>query len=295
VRRRPRFASLAATLAVTVALVAGAVAAAPAALAQNPYQRGPAPTDRTLEARSGPYSTSSTSVSSLVSGFGGGRIYYPTTTGDGTFGGVAISPGYTDSWSDIDWLGPFLASHGFVVIGINTNSRLDQPGSRASQLLASLDYLVNQSSERQRVDSDRLAVAGHSMGGGGAVEAASRRSSLLAAVPLTPWHSSSRWSGVRTPTMIIGGERDSIAPVRSHAIPIYNGIPRSTNKAYAELRREGHLFPYSRQVTTGKLTVAWLKRFVDFDTRYEQFLCPPPRAGLLSDFSDYRDTCPHRT
>ena len=35
----------------------------------------------------------------------------------------------------------------------------------------------------------------------------------------------------------------------------------------------------------------WLKRFIDNDTRYEQFLCPPPRPGTLIE--EYRDTCPH--
>lgn len=282
------------TLVTAVALVAGSAAVASPAMA-NEYERGPDPTDSLLEASSGPYSTSSTRVSSLVSGFGGGRVYYPITTSDGTFGGVAISPGYTASWSTISWLGSFLASHGFVVIGIDTNSRFDQPGSRATQLLAALDYLVDDSSESHRVDPGRLAVAGHSMGGGGAVEAADRRSSLLAAVPLTPWHLSSRWGGVDAATMILGGQSDGIAPVGSHSIPIYEAIPASSEKAYAELRGEGHFFPLSHDEVTGKLMVSWLKRFVDFDTRYEQFLCPPPDDGLFSDFSDYRDTCPHTT
>ena len=62
-------------------------------------------------------------MSSLsVSGFGGGVIYYPTSTSEGTFGAVAISPGFTATWSSINWLGPRIASHGFVVIGIETNS-----------------------------------------------------------------------------------------------------------------------------------------------------------------------------
>ena len=35
--------------------------------------------------------------------------------------------------------------------------------------------------------------------------------------------------------------------------------------------------------------VAWLKRFVDDDTRYEQFLCPGPSG---SQIQEYRNTCP---
>ncbi|MCZ9342854.1 alpha/beta hydrolase, partial [Streptomyces sp. TRM76130] len=64
--------------------------------ADNPYERGPAPTESSIEALRGPYSVSETSVSSLgVTGFGGGTIYYPTSTSDGTFGAVAVAPGFS--------------------------------------------------------------------------------------------------------------------------------------------------------------------------------------------------------
>src|SRR5690348_2226298 len=105
------------------ALALVAVPGAHAAQAANPYERGPAPSLSALQASRGPYAVSTTSVSRLgASGFGGGEIYYPTTTSDGTFGAIAISPGFTAYWSSISWLGPRLASHGFVVIGIETNS-----------------------------------------------------------------------------------------------------------------------------------------------------------------------------
>jgi dienelactone hydrolase len=87
------------------------------------------------------------------------------------------------------------------------------------QLLAALDYLTGSSSVRTRIDPNRLAVAGHSMGGGGTLEAARTRPSL----------------------------------------------------------------PTARQM------VAWLKRFVDDDTRYDQFICPGPSG---SSIEEYRSTCP---
>jgi predicted dienelactone hydrolase len=224
----------------------------------------------------------------LVSGFGGGIIYYPTDTSQGTFGAVALSPGYTASWSSISWLGPRIASHGFVVIGIETNSRFDQPSSRGTQLLAALDYLTERSSVRTRVDASRLAVGGHSMGGGGSLEASSDRPSLQAAVPLAPWNSDKTWSEIRVPTLIIGGESDSVASVNTHSIPFYNSISQA-EKAYLELNNASHFFPQSVNTLTGRLAVAWLKRFVDNDTRYEQFICPGPTGTSVED---YRATCP---
>ena len=113
-----------------------------------------------------------------MSGFGGGTIYYPTSTSEGTFGGVAIAPGYTASKSSMAWLASRLASHGFVVFNIDTITTADQPASRGRQLLAALDYLVRSSSAASRVDGGRLGVIGHSMGGGGALEAADSRPQL---------------------------------------------------------------------------------------------------------------------
>ncbi|OLF05339.1 alpha/beta hydrolase [Actinophytocola xinjiangensis] len=268
------------------------VGTATAATAQdNPYERGPDPTESLIEASRGPFSVSQTSVSSLVSGFGGGTIYYPTSTSEGTFGAVAISPGFTATESSIAWMGPRLASHGFVVITIDTNTIYDQPSSRGDQLLAALDYMTEDNlTVRGRIDSSRLAVAGHSMGGGGSLEAASSRPALQAAVPLAPWNTDKSWSELRTPTLIIGGESDSIAPVATHSIPFYNSIPASAEKAYLELDNASHFFPQTPNTTQAKYMLSWLKRFVDNDTRYEQFLCPAPDDR---DISDYRDTCPH--
>ncbi|MER6507348.1 alpha/beta hydrolase [Nonomuraea sp. NPDC001636] len=279
-------------LALAVTLLAGGVAAAPAAHAAGPYERGPDPTSAILEAARGPFATAELSVSRLsVSGFGGGTVYYPTDTSQGTFGAIAISPGYTATWSSLAWLGPRIASHGFVVIGIETTTIYDQPASRGRQLLAALDYLTSGSptAVRSRIDASRLAVAGHSMGGGGTLEAADARPSLQAAVPLAPWNLTKSWPGLRVPTMIIGGEADTVAPVATHSEPFYQSIPSPVEKAYLELNGASHFFPQVTNTTMAKSMVAWLKRFVDDDTRYDQFLCPAPRGTAIEE---YRDTCP---
>ncbi len=291
-RRRPgRFTAAAATLLTAVGLTAvSAVSATGADAEDNPYERGPEPTESSIEANRGSYEVSEESVSSLVSGFGGGTVYYPTTTDDGTFGGIAISPGYLGTESSIDWLGPRLASQGFVVITIDTHTIYDQPASRGDQLLAALDYLTERSDASDRVDADRLAVMGHSMGGGGSLEAAKERPSLKAAVPMTPWNLDKTWPEVTTPTFIFGAEADTIAPVRTHAEPFYEALPASTPKAYLELNRATHFAPNLSNTTIAKYSISWLKRFVDEDTRYSQFLCPNPSDRTIEE---YRSTCPY--
>ncbi|BBH68735.1 lipase [Actinoplanes sp. OR16] len=279
---RALFASLAAAAAILVA---------PAqALAANPYERGPAPTNASIEASRGSFAIAQTTVARQT-GFGGGTIYYPTTTTAGTFGAIAISPGFTATQSSIAWLGPRLASQGFVVITINTLSTLDQPDSRGTQLLAALDYLTRTSSVRTRIDAARLGVMGHSMGGGGSLAAARTRPALQAAVPMTPWHGTKSWSTVRVPTMIIGAENDTVAPVSSHAEPFYTSMSSAPEKAYLEVNNATHSAPTEGgNVTVAKYALSWLKRFIDDDTRYDQFLCPAPSASTIEE---YRATCPH--
>lgn len=284
VRLRSLVAALAALLAVGAA---GTMSTPSAHAAGNPYERGPAPSTSSIEAARGSYAVSQTSVSSLsVTGFGGGTVYYPTSTSDGTFGAVAISPGYTASQSSIAWLGPRLASQGFVVFTIDTLTTLDQPASRGTQLLAALDYLTQRSTVRSRIDSTRLGVMGHSMGGGGTLEAAKSRPSLQAAIPLTGWNLDKSWSEIRTPTLVVGADGDTIAPVASHSEPFYESLPGTLDKAYLELNGATHFTPNSSNTTIAKYSISWLKRFIDDDTRYEQFLCPLPRPSLTID--EYR-------
>jgi len=276
---------------VAMVVLAAGVAVGPSATAgaqSNPYQRGPAPTAASIQTN-GTFAVATTTVP-RQSNFGGGTIYYPTDTSQGTFGGIAVMPGFLSPQALISWTGPRLASHGFVVFTLEPNSVLDFPNGRAAQMRAALTYLTQTSSVRSRVDSTRLAVMGHSMGGGGALEAARDNPSLQAAVPLQPWDLFVNFSGVRVPTMIVGAQNDAIAGVGSHAEPFYNQIPASSEKAYLELAGEGHLVGLSAgNATQARLSLAWLKRYVDNDTRYEQFICPAP-SGLA--ISDYRDTCP---
>ncbi|MFJ8079098.1 dienelactone hydrolase family protein [Streptomyces sp. NPDC096205] len=289
-RRTRRLAGTVAALAAVIGL--GTLSGPGAHAADNPYERGPAPTTSSIEALRGPYAVSETTVSSLlVTDFGGGTVYYPTSTADGTFGAIAISPGYTGTQSSISWLGPRLASQGFVVFTIDTLTTLDQPDSRGRQLLAALDYLTQRSSVRSRIDTSRLGVMGHSMGGGGSLEAAKDRPSLQAAIPLTPWNLDKTWPEVSTPTLIFGADGDTIAPVAGHAEPFYSSLPSGTDRAYLELNNATHFSPNTSNTTIAKYSISWLKRFIDNDTRYEQFLCPLPRPSLTIE--EYRGNCPH--
>lgn len=258
--------------------------------AESAYERGPDPTSASV-LENGTFALATTSVSSLVSGFGGGTIYYPTSTTEGTYGGVVLAPGFTARSSAYSAVARRVASHGFVVFAIDTNSIYDQPDSRGTQILAAVDYLKQDASSAvaSRLDETRIAVSGHSMGGGGTLAAAKQDSSVKAAVALQPWHTDKTWPEIQVPTMIIGAENDTVAPVATHSIPFYTSMTGAREKAYGEINNADHLIANTDDDWQGRLFVTWLKRYVDDDTRYSQFLCPAPSSIYLSD---YRDTCP---
>lgn len=251
-------------------------------------ENGPAPTPTSVTVN-GTFAFTSVKVANAQTpGFGAATIFYPTSTAQ-TYGAIAVSPGFLSDRSFVAWYGRRLASHGFVVITINTQSRFDDSSRRAIQLLAALDYLVQSSPVRDRVDPDRLAVMGHSAGGGGALEAAQRRPSLRATIALQPAHTRRSFPSP-TPAFVLGGEADTIAPPSVYAEPMYEAL-RSVEKAYLEQEDADHFAPASDDPTISTYVVAWFKRFLDGDTRYDQFLCPPPVADQIT-IEEYRSTCP---
>lgn len=267
-RPRRRLPRSAAALAIALALVTGGLSPAAPAYAD---QIGQAPTAANITG-DGSFATASAAISGQT-GFGGGTVYYPTAAG--TYPVIAIVPGFLSSWSQISWLGPRVASWGFVVVGADTNSGWDNPTQRGDELLAALNWAVNSApaTVRGKVDGTRRGVAGWSMGGGGTLEALAKDTTgaVKAGVPLAPWHTTKNWSKVTEPVFIVGAQNDTVAPPDRHAVPFYDSL--GGPKSYLELAGAGHFFPTSANPTVSRAMVAAFKRFVSADDRFTPFTC----------------------
>src|SRR5262245_62775549 len=106
----------------------------------HPFQRGPAPTAASVTSERGTFAIATQAVTRQT-GFNGGTIYYPTTTTQGTFGVIVATPGFTEGQNVQAWAANLLASNGFVVMTINTNTVLDFPTARSNQMRAAMTWL----------------------------------------------------------------------------------------------------------------------------------------------------------
>jgi dienelactone hydrolase len=259
-------------------------------------QIGPDPTSTVLNG-DGPFAVTSVTVPmTSVSGFGGGTIYYPNTLG--SYGVIVVAPGHSATNSQVMWFAKRLATHGFVTMAMNFISTLDLVEWRATQMQTAVKYMTNSSSliVRARIDTSRRALAGHSMGGGATLVASQKDSTLKAGIPMTPFSmTTTSFSSMKVPQMIIGADGDTTAPISSHATKFYNSIPTSTSKAYAILNNAVHSTPTSTDERVGRYGVAWAKRFVDGDTRYSTFLCGDEAAAYNTSarFDSYQSNCPY--
>jgi dienelactone hydrolase len=229
----------------------------------------------------GPYTVMSYTDFPDVPEFGDGTIYYPSDA-SGTFGGVAVAPGFTEGQSHIEWWGPRLASHGYAVLVLDTNEPRERPDARADALMAAVRVLRAEGARsggplEGKVDRSKMAIMGHSMGGGGVLIAANRHSADLSAViPFTPWEPEADLSGITVPTLVMAGSADRIAPVEEHAWRHFNLIPSGTTKVYMEVDGGNHYIADTERgpdlAMVGRYGIAWLKLYMDGDERYRDFI-----------------------
>lgn len=262
--------------------------------------RGNAPTTNTLLNR-GPYNTASyTSGFRRGSKFGGATIYYPTN-GTGTYSGLVMCPGYTALRSSIANWGPFFASHGIVLMTIDTLTTGDQVIVRDDALLDALESLK---AENARTGSplkgkmaDRWGLSGWSMGGGGTWLAAQRTPALKSAMTMAGHNSTAGGaaiaSGIRVPTLMMAGRLDTciLGGCRQSQLA-YDAIPTSTPKVLYEGAALNHFSwggPSAASGWVGGIALAFQKAFLDGDERYLQFI-DGTLAPTGSAASEWRST-----
>lgn len=260
--------------------------------------------EREALGRPGPYQVAYYSQLPAVPEFRAATLYFPANKG-ADFGAVVVAPGFIETQDNIRWWGDHLASHGYAVLVIDTNEPRDNPQIRAQALMAGVQLLREENSRmgsslRGKILEDRMAIMGHSMGGGGTLLAANEYSDeLKAAIPFTPWLPDADFSSVTVPTLLIAGEIDRIASVAEHARPHYESLSNAVPRMYLEIKDGNHFIANSMTENeglnpnldahdlVGSMAVAWLKLFMDGEEAYRDLVfgeIPPTDRERLSNW-----------
>jgi predicted dienelactone hydrolase len=230
-------------------------------------------------------------------------IYYPTS-GTPPYPAVAFVPGNCETYrarssqpqSFTQW-GTFLASHGFVVLFIDTGSD-GCPGGRSTALSQALTTLIGENTRAGsplagKVDTASLAVMGHSFGGSGAlyVGDGAHVAGLQGIVSLCPVTTNGYYPNDSVPSMIIAGQGD---PYSSDSKAQYDSIPGSTPKLLAEFAPVStvqismhHIgdTPLGTNATdpvVARMSLSFLEVHLKGDQRYAQFLVTDPSLFVFA-------------
>lgn len=226
-------------------------------------------------------------------------IYYATNC-DGPFPGVVVAPGFTETQSAISQWGTFLASHGFVVMLVDTASggvanTSIAPAQRELTLMEGVATLKAENTRSGsplagKINAALMAVMGHSMGGGGTLIAANDHSELKAAIGLCPWNASINYTMDTVPSVIFAGTADGLVSVGTGGMAPteYASIPSTTHKMYSEFTGGTHfvantpLGGAATDVAVARFGLSWLEVFEVGDTRYQQFLVQDPTNSVFN-------------
>ncbi|MCP5345983.1 MAG: hypothetical protein R3F41_01715 [Gammaproteobacteria bacterium] len=238
-----------------------------------------------------------------VAEFSAATIFYPLTLSFAPpIGAAVLVPGYRGTAEDYSWWGPMLASFGYAVMIIDTNTVEDNLEARKQALLAAVDFIKNENNDpdspiQGRIDTGKIAIMGHSLGGGAALQAARELGDDLGAViPLLPYccelgqSFSGDLAGLSAPLLIMATAEDTVAPPATHARLLYDTADGAASRVYMEFATGNHMMANNtgqELAAMGRYAMAFLKFHLDAQPRYEAVIYGDQEAPFADKFSRY--------
>ncbi len=198
------------------------------------------------------------------SGGGAGRqiqteIYYPANTaGDnvavasGQFPVITFGHGFAMSWDAYTNIWQHYVARGFIMAFPRTEGGLipgPSHGDFGSDLKQVSDKMLalntNSSSIFNGKIIQKVAIMGHSMGGGASFLAAANNTNIATVIGLAPAETTpsaiAAAPNVSVPALVFSGTADGVTPPADHHIPIYQGLT-STCKSFVSITGGAHCY-----------------------------------------------------
>ncbi len=214
--------------------------------------------------RTGGYAISGSSVVTVGGSTGrdiGTEIYYPATTAGnnvavatGTFPVVVFGHGFVMTWDAYTDLWTDLVSNGYIVCLPRTEGSFSPVHLEFGKDLAKIaEYMtttmvstVPPAPAPSLVGkiNPRVALSGHSMGGGSSFLGAQSNATITTMVNFAAANTnpSSQHAAkfISVPSLVISGENDCVAPPNVHQKPEYDSLIMTATKAYISVKGGDH-------------------------------------------------------
>lgn len=188
------------------------------------------------------------------------RRQYPLVIwGNGTYASPASYRNLLEHW----------ASHGMIVVAAMTPN-----AGRGIEMRNCLNDMLTRQDDPtspfyQRINADRIGVAGHSQGGGGAIMLG-RDERVTTVVAIQPYvlgerHNPQAASNQTGPMLLLSGQEDFTASAESNQKPVFDAA--NVPVFWANLRGATHLAPMSTGGSFRGPMTAWLRWKLHDDTQ----------------------------
>ncbi len=213
------------------------------------------------------------------------KLYYPCNIST-PVAASTMSGGSGCTWKAVEWLSMEMAAAGYVVLAftpLNKHSGLVPRWTDGH--LSAIDKLKQFNNGhnvlRNKIRTEAIQVAGHSKGGGGALQAAiERRGEVASVIGMAPYarllgtgeeeYPINELSNVRAPVLIqCGGSRDISTPPAATREQ-FDALPNHIPKAYHRFTKYGHMVWCSngdadKHARLARDIIAWMKYYLDDD------------------------------
>lgn len=220
-------------------------------------------------------------------------VYYPST-GSGPFPATTMSGGWTNTKEDMEWICEDLVDAGFIVICFTPQRRyLALPWIWKRGQVAAYEKLVEENSNRTSpiygmVNTNKIGIAGFSMGGGGVVNTAQDNATdAKVAIAMAPWETCTLnplsdcldyTDNISIPIFIFGGTNDRLV-YDNELNNMYETLPARTEKIGAIYEGMNHFDMFGVELAKGEnrfrvatYMIAFLKVYLVNDSTYLTFL-----------------------
>lgn len=236
----------------------------------------------------GDYSLCSYRDNLEAEGYASARLSYPCESDAPLLAAVTLTGGYTNIKEQMYWLADHLTLHGFVVLTVTPNNVF---GGVDFWEQAHRDAYYELLDENQRVDSPvfgridpaRIALAGYSNGGAGAMRVANELGNQIASVvgmaSFFPQLGTPQFPGLAADTLTMVGTLDTTAlPFVLQSV--YESLPDNTQHAFVqhafvEFRWVSHFdwIAFGRFHNKFKMLIlSWLELSLNDNPEYEGYL-----------------------